>query len=233
VSRSAGLVVALDVPTAEEAVRLAGAVTPHVAGLQVGLPLLHGPGPGVVGAVAGFAPVLVDASLLGIASAVAAAARRLGEYGARWVTAHASGGGEMLEAAAQGLAQGAPGRPAGILAITVLTSLDGAALTATGLGASPGKLAARLAKVAAAAGVEGVICPTPELGVVAEVAPGLVRVTPGIRDPGSPPDDQRLVADAGEAARRGAEMIVVGRPVTAAPDPAAAAARLGAVLEGR
>jgi orotidine-5'-phosphate decarboxylase len=226
-------VVALDVPTAEDAVRLAGAVAPHAAALQVGLPLLHGPGPGVVGAVARFAPVLVDASLLGIPSAVAAAARRLGEYGARWVTAHALGGGEMLEAAAQGLAQGARGRPAGVLAITVLTSLDAAALAATGLGGSPGKLAARTARLAAAAGAEGVVCPVAELGVVADVVPGLLRVTPGIRDAQASRDDHRVVADAAEAARRGAALVVVGRPIAAASDPAAAAARFGVALDSR
>jgi orotidine-5'-phosphate decarboxylase len=229
----AGLVVALDVRHAADAVRIATQVAPHAAAFQVGLGLLHGPGAAVTGAIAPLGPVLVDASLHGIPSAVAAAARRLGEYGARWVTAHALGGRDMLEAAAAGLAEGAAGRPAGILAITVLTSLDSAALAAAGLGGSPGKLAARLAKVADAARVEGVVCPVPQLGVVAEVAPRLLRVTPGIRPGGGVGDDQRAAADAGEAARRGANLVVVGRPVVQAADPAEAAAALSAALSAR
>lgn len=227
------LVVALDVRSAQDAVRLAAAVAPHCAGLQVSLGLLHGPGPGVVGALARIGPVLADAALHGIPSAVEAAARRLGEYGARWVTAHALGGRAMLEAAAEGLAAGAGGRPAGILAITVLTSLDEAALAAAGLGGSPGKLTARLAKVAAAAGVEGVMCPVSQLGVAAEVAPGLVRVAPGIRRDGAEPDDHRAAADAGEARRRGADLVVVGRPVVNASDPGAAAAAFADALVAR
>jgi orotidine-5'-phosphate decarboxylase len=87
------LLVALDVRSAEEAVRLARALAGKVAGFKVGLGLLHGPGPGLVGALARLGPVFADAKLHDIPSQVQAAARRLGEYGARWVTAHASGGG--------------------------------------------------------------------------------------------------------------------------------------------
>ncbi len=233
VHRSGRLIVSLDVRHAEDALRIAGAVAPHAAGLQVGLGLLHGPGPGVVGAVARLAPVLVDASLHGIPSAVAAAARRLGEYGARWVTAHALGGVEMLEAAVRGLAEGAGGRRAGVLAITLLTSLDQAGLAAAGLGGSQGKVVSRLTRMAAAARAEGVVCPVSELGVAGDVAPGLLRVAPGIRAGGADRQDQRLVADAGEAVCRGADLVVVGRPVVDAEDPAGAAAELAAAVDGR
>jgi orotidine-5'-phosphate decarboxylase len=222
------LVVALDVAAAEEAVRLARAVAPHVAGLQVGLEILHGPGPAVVGAVARLAPVLVDASLLGSLSSVAASARRLGEYGARWVTVHALGGTAMLEAAAEGLREGARGRPAGILAITVLPNGDAAALAAAGFPGSRGKMVARLTKMAASAGVEGVVCPATELGVVAGLAPGVLKVSPVSRD--AEPD---VPAEARQAVRGGADLVVVGRPVLAAAEPADAAAGLEALLGGR
>jgi len=223
------IIVALDLRTAEEAVRLARALADYVAGFKVGLGLLHGPGPGLVGTLARLGPVLADAKLHDIPSQVRAAARRLGEYGARWVTAHASGGVEMLQAATEGLAAGAGGRESGVLAVTVLTSIDAPAASAL-FGRSPGDLTSRLAKRAAEAGVEGVVCSPKELGVVAQVAPGLLRVTPGIRPEGSPAGDQRRTATPAEARARGADFLVVGRPITADPDPVAAARRLHSAL---
>lgn len=219
------VIVALDLRTAEDAVRLARLLAGKVAGFKVGLGLLHGPGPGVVGAVARLGPVFADAKLHDIPSQVQAAARRLGEYGARWVTAHASGGIEMLQAASAGLTAGAGGRDCGVLAVTVLTSIDEAASTAL-FGRTPGELTSRLAKRAAEAGVEGVVCSPKELRVVADVAPGLLRVTPGIRPSGTATHDQRRTATPAEAVARGADLLVVGRPITAAPDPVEAVARL-------
>lgn len=215
------ILAALDTTTAEEAVRLARLLADHVAGFKVGLGLLHGPGPAVVGAVARIAPVFADAKLHDIPSQTERAARRLAEYGARWVSAHASGGRAMLEAVAAGLEAGSRGGPAGVLAITVLTSLD-APQTAAAFGRTPGELVARLARLAAESGVEGVVCSPKELGVVAEVAGGLLRVTPGIRPGGDAGDDQRRVATPAEALARGADLLVIGRPITAAPDPVAA-----------
>jgi len=223
------IIVALDLRTAEEAVRLARALADVVAGFKVGLGLLYGPGPGLVGALARIGPVLADAKLHDIPSQVQAAARRLGEYGARWVTAHASGGVDMLRAATDGLLAGAGGGQAGVLAVTVLTSIDASAASAL-FGRTPGQLTSGLAKKAAEAGVEGVVCSPKELGVVADVAPGLLRVTPGIRPEGSAADDQRRTATPAEARARGADLLVVGRPITAAPDPVAAAQRLHAAL---
>jgi orotidine-5'-phosphate decarboxylase len=223
------LLVALDVRSAEEAVRLARVLAGKVAGFKVGLGLLHGPGPGLVGALARLGPVFADAKLHDIPSQVQAAARRLGEYGARWVTAHASGGVEMLQAAAEGLTAGSVGREAGILAVTVLTSIDEAASSAL-FGRTPGQLTSRLAKAAAEAGVEGVVCSPKELGVVVDVAPALRRVVPGIRPAGMAAHDQRRTATPAEAMARGADLLVVGRPIIAAPDPVEAVARLHAEL---
>lgn len=224
------ILVALDVQTAEEAVRLAQEVEPHVGGFKVGLELLMGPGPGVIGAVARLGkPVFVDAKLHDIPSTVRQAARQLGLAGARWVTAHAAGGRAMLAAAVEGLADGAGAREAGILAITVLTSLDQDALGPTGVTQSVGKLTAKRAGLAESAGCEGVVSSVKELGVIAEVAPGLVRVTPAIRPAAAPSDDQARVATPGQALAKGADFLVIGRPITRAPDPGEAAA---AILAG-
>lgn len=225
------VMVALDVKTAEEAVRLASKLRDHVGAYKIGLGLLHGPGPGLIGALADLGrPVFADAKLHDIPSQVERAARRLGEHGARWVTAHISGTRAMLDAAVSGVRQGNPA--AGILGVSVLTSLDSAALASVGIATTPGKLVSKMARVAADAGCEGVVCSPKELGVVASVAPELVKVTPGIRPAGSAPDDQSRIATPLEALERGATYLVIGRPITAAPDPVAAAARIAEQISG-
>lgn len=226
------VLVALDLPTAEEAVRMARSLAPHVGGFKVGLELLMGPGPAVVAAVAELGkPVFCDAKLHDIPNTVEHAARQVGRLGARWLTVHAGGGEAMLRAAVEGLASA--GNEAGILAVTVLTSLDAAALSSTGVTGSPGKQVARLARLAASAGVEGVVCSVKELGDVAQVAPDLVKVTPGVRPPGADAGDQARVATPQEAMARGADLLVIGRPITRAPDPVAAAAAIAAELMSR
>jgi orotidine-5'-phosphate decarboxylase len=226
------LLVALDFATAEEAVRAAKLLAPLVGGFKVGLELLLGPGPGTVAAVRELgAPVFVDAKLHDIPRTVERAARQLGGLGARWVTVHGSGGVEMMKAAAAGLAEGAGGRDAGVLAVTVLTSMEAAQLTAVGIAGSPGKQTARLARLAALAGAEGVVCAVRELGDVGQVAPRLLKVTPGIRPEGVTSDDQARVSTPAEAVRRGADLIVVGRPITRAKDPLAAAKAIIEQLE--
>lgn len=228
---TAPILVALDVPTAAEAVRLARAVAPHVAGVKVGLELLMGPGPAVITALTDDGlDVFADAKLHDIPTTVRRSAAQLGRMGARWVTVHAGGGRVMLEAAVEGLAEGAGGREAGILAVTVLTSMDDAGLVETGVRESAGKQTSRLARLADAAGVEGVICSVKELGVVAEVAPRLVKVTPGIRLPDGDLDDQARVSTPEDAIARGADLLVIGRPITKAPNPAAAAEAIAARL---
>ncbi len=221
------IIVALDVPTAEGAVRLARQVQPYVGGFKLGLELLMGPGPAVIGVFEQLGlPVFADAKLHDIPTTVERAAAALGAMGARWITAHAGGGRVMLEAANRGLQEGAAGRPAGVLAVTVLTRLAGAELADTGVQGTVGRQVGRLARLAAAAGCEGVVCSPGELGTVAEVAGGLLRVTPGIRPAGSDPVDQQRVATAAEALGHGADLLVVGRPITRASRPDQAAARM-------
>ncbi len=218
------ILVALDVATAEEAVRLAKQLRDHVGGFKVGLELITGPGAVIIGLIGDLGvPVFADVKLHDIPNTVERSARQLGRLGARWVTVHASGGTPMLEAAVEGLATGAGAADSGILAVTVMTSLDDATLAAVGVNGTVGRHTSRLTQLADAAGCEGVICSVPQLGVVSEVAPNLLRVTPGIRVAGDNHDDQLQVATPTEARRRGADWLVIGRSITRAKDPVAAA----------
>lgn len=221
------VIAALDFSEARAAIEVAEVLRPYVGGFKVGLELLTGPGPAVVAAVRDLGlPVFVDAKLHDIPTTVGRAARNLGTLGARWVTAHGVGGEAMLRAAAEGLAEGAGGHAAGVLVITVLTSLTAPDLASTGVAGTPGRQVARIAKLAASTGMEGVVCSVKELGDVAQVAPRLTKVTPGIRPGGSDTDDQARSATPEEAVARGADWMVVGRAITRAYDPAAAAAAL-------
>ncbi len=223
-------IVALDLASAEEAVRLAKKVEPHVGAFKVGLGLLHGAGPGIAAALVDLGkPVFADAKLHDIPTQVAGAARSLGRLGVRWVTAHVAGGEPMLRAAGEALGESSGGY-AGILGVTVLTSLDQDDLGAVGIGSSPGKLVSKMSRLAAEAGCEGVVCSPQELTVVGSVAPGLLRVTPGVRPHGHEAGDQRRVMTPAEAVGRGADWLVIGRPITAAADPVAAAAEIAASL---
>lgn len=220
------VIVALDMSTAEEAVLMAKTVAPSVGAFKIGLGLLHGPGPGTIDALVRVGrPILVDAKLHDIPSQVGAAAERLAKHGARWVTAHVSGGIDMLEAAIEGLDRGASGAEAGILGVSVLTSLDKTDLERVGIRRTPGQLVGKMAKLAARVGCEGLVCSPLELNVVAQAAPSLIRVTPGIR-PVERDDDQTRTATPREAIDRGATMLVIGRPITRASDPARAAAEI-------
>ena len=226
------IIVALDMKTASDAVDMAERVADHVGGFKIGLGLLHGPGPGTIDALVRLGkPVFADAKLHDIPSQVEAAAYRLGTHGARWVTAHVSGGHDMLAAAVSGLARGSGAAESGILGVTVLTSLGGPDLERICIQRTPGQLVGKMAKVAAAAGCEGVVCSPEEINVVKQSSPDLVRVTPGIRDTPTG-DDQTRVASAPEAISRGADLLVIGRPITRAEDPVAAASRLAESIAG-
>ncbi len=226
------IIVALDMESAETAVRLAKKIEPHVGAYKVGLGLLHGAGPGVVSALVDLGrPVFADAKLHDIPTQVETAAQQLGRLGVRWVTAHISGGDAMLRAAVSGLAETSSGH-AKVLGVSVLTSLGESDLNAVGIASTPGKLVSKMARVAEAAGCDGVVCYPQELTVVSSVAPSLVKVTPGVRPAGSSLTDQRRVMTPSEAIERGADWLVVGRPITRAADPVAAAAEITAMITG-
>jgi orotidine-5'-phosphate decarboxylase len=212
------IAVALDVPTLDEAEALAAALAGHVAVFKVGLELFSGHGPEAVRRIRAHGPVFLDLKLHDIPTTVGRAARRLADLGIDLLTVHATGGPAMVEAAVDGL--GAGGR---VLAVTVLTSLAPADLDAVGL-PSADRSVPRLAALATAAGAGGIVCAAPDLGRLRGVVPeGTALVTPGIRPAGAATDDQARVATPGGAVADGATLLVVGRPITRADDPAAAA----------
>lgn len=225
------IIVAIDTPDRAGALAIAEVTTHAVGAFKVGLGLLHGPGPSLIGELAARGrPVFADAKLHDIPTQVERAARALGAAGARWVTVHASGGREMIESAVHGMADGSGGS-GGVLAVSVLTSLDHASLAEVGIQAEPAHLVPRMATLAELAGAEGMVCSPLEIGLVARAAPRLKVVTPGIRPAGFGAGDQRRVATPQEALAAGATWLVIGRPITAAADPGEAAVRIAAQLK--
>lgn len=228
------VLVALDLPNASDAARMARLVAPHVGGFKVGLELLMAEGPSVIDEICEMGrPVFVDAKLHDIPNTVHKSARAIAARGARWVTVHAAGGTSMIEMAAQGLDEGSGGS-AGVLAVTVLTSLDDSALAETGVDGGVEAQVESLARLAAQGGAEGVICSPHEAQTVKAVSGRLLAVTPGIRPRGDSHDDQARVATPAEALESGADLLVIGRAITGAGDPASAAAAIeSSILEVR
>ena len=221
------ILVALDVPSLTQAESMARSLKGQVGGYKVGLELLMGEGPESVSRIAKIGlPVFADAKLLDIPNTAERAARQLAAHGARWVTAHASGGSQMIEAVASGLIAGSEDGRAGVLGVTVLTSLDQSDLAALGVSDSVQNHSVELARLARNAGAEGVICSPLEVGTLKVLFPEFLAVTPGIRPAGSDKGDQKRTATPVEALRAGADFIVVGRAITGASDPVASAASI-------
>jgi orotidine-5'-phosphate decarboxylase len=218
---------ALDFAAWEQAEPFARAIAPAVGMLKVGLELFVAEGPAVVRAAAALGrPVFLDLKLHDIPNTVEGAARSAAATGASLLTVHASGGAEMIRAAVRG----AGGRLR-VLAVTVLTSIDSAALETIGLAGPPEAAVVRLARLAAGAGAGGLVCSPHEVAQVrAAVGPGPLLVVPGVRPPGAAKGDQARVATPAEAVRAGADVIVVGRPLRDAADPVAAARDIAASL---
>jgi orotidine-5'-phosphate decarboxylase len=195
--------------------------------LKVGLELFAGEGPAAVRAAAALGrPVFLDLKLHDIPNTVEGAARSAASSGASLLTVHAVGGEAMIRAAV-----GAAGGRLRILAVTVLTSLDDAALVAVGLAGPTEVAVVRLAKLAVGGGAHGIVCSPHEVAAVrAAVGPVPLLVVPGVRPPGAARGDQARVATPAEAVRAGADVLVLGRPLRDAPDPAAAAREIAATL---
>jgi orotidine-5'-phosphate decarboxylase len=191
--------------------------------LKVGLELFAAEGPAAVRAVAALGrPVFLDLKLHDIPNTVEGAARSAAASGARLLTVHAAGGPAMVRAAVRGAGPGVR-----VLAVTVLTSLDAAALDEVGLAGPPGEAVLRLARLAVAAGAGGLVCSPQEVrSVRSAVGPGPLLVVPGVRPAGSAVGDQSRVATPAAAVADGADVIVVGRPLREGTDPAAAARRI-------
>jgi orotidine-5'-phosphate decarboxylase len=216
------LAVALDVPDGDAARHAATLLRGHVDIVKVGLELFIAAGPGLVGELAdeGWA-VFLDLKLHDIPATVAGAVRSAAGLGAELLTLHTSGGRAMIEAAAA--ARGADGLPR-LLGVTVLTSLDDHQLGEVGFAGGAAAGVTRLAELARSAGCDGVVSSPQEVAAVKEACgEEFLAVTPGIRPPGAATDDQARIATPADAVAAGADVLVVGRPILKAPDPAAAA----------
>jgi orotidine-5'-phosphate decarboxylase len=229
---AARLIPALDTGDAARAGALAAALAPHCGVLKVGLELFCAAGPPAVAAMARHAPVFLDLKLHDIPNTVAGAIRSLLPLRPAMVTLHASGGPAMIAAARAEAGKAGAERPM-LLAVTVLTSMDAAALAATGVPDAPAEQVLRLARMAVEAGADGLVCSPQEAALLRRaLGPGPALVVPGVRPAGSAAGDQARTATPEEAVAAGADWLVVGRPITGAPDPAAAAAAIAASLPG-
>ena len=212
------LALALDVEDLDAASALAETLAGYFRVAKIGLELYTTAGPDAVKVIAGLGyDIFCDLKLHDIPNTVRRAAAAAGKLGVSYLTVHACGGSEMLVAAVEGLSEGSDGA-AGVLGVTVLTSEASAADTRD--------LVARRMEVASEAGCAGVVCAAPDLTATRRVCPWLIRAVPGVRLPGDSADDQRRVASPAQALASGADLLVVGRPVTRAEDPVQAAERL-------
>ena len=226
---AARLIVALDVPAAAGIGAIVDALPPEIRFYKVGLELFAAAGPRALDPLRDRAcSVFLDLKFHDIPRTVARAVRAAAGEGARLLTVHASGGRDMLRAAADAAREAGPARPA-LLAVTVLTSLDRSDLEAIGVSRDPADHVLALAELALSCGIDGLVCSPRELaGLRRRFGAAPLLVAPGIRPPGGEAGDQKRVATPAAAVADGATHLVVGRPILEAPDPAAAAR---AVLE--
>lgn len=229
------LIVALDSADAAAALALAARLDPRRCAVKVGKELFVAAGPQVVREIVarGF-NVFLDLKFHDIPNTVAGACAAAARLGAWMIDVHAAGGRAMLAAARKAIDDDArtTGRsPPLLVAVTVLTSLDAAALAETGVAEPPVRQALRLARLARECGLDGVVCSAQEAPELrAAFGTSFTLVTPGIRPAGAPSADQARVVTPADAVARGADYLVIGRPITAAPDPLAALAAIDASL---
>jgi orotidine-5'-phosphate decarboxylase len=223
------IIVALDTDSPESALSAVKALAGHVGMFKVGMELFPRGGPDLVRKIhdAG-ADVFLDLKFHDIPNTVAGAVRSAAALGVRFTTVHASGGRQMLASAAEA----AGGTGTTILAVTVLTSLDGSDLSEIGVPSSPADMVLRLAGMAMREGIGGYVCSAREVSAVRElVGNSAVLVTPGVRLQDDAALDQKRVVTPFDAMRNGADYLVVGRPITQAADPVAAAGRFAADMQ--
>lgn len=217
------LIVALDVPTAREAIDLVNRLEDTCHWFKIGMELYTAAGPAALEPlIARGHSVFLDLKFHDIPNTVAAAVRSAAALGVRMMTVHALGGPAMLAAAHQALNNIAD--PPDLLAVTVLTSMDSAQLKAIGTSRPPSKYVELLAHMGLAAGIRGFVCSAQEVASLRALAgPDARLVVPGIRPAGAGVGDQKRVATPADALRQGASYLVVGRPITQAPNPGEAA----------
>lgn len=219
------LIIALDVDTLEEAEILANKLYAHAGAFKVGLQLYNSAGPEALKKLKQKGvPVFVDLKLHDIPNTVAAAARVLTRYGASILNVHAAGGSAMMRAAAEAVRKEAAGNGIGrplITAVTVLTSIDQEMFNnEMGIPGPLQKQVTTWALLARASGLDGVVASPREITAIREACgPDFVIITPGVRPAGAAANDQKRTMTPAEAMKLGATYLVVGRPVTASPDP--------------
>lgn len=222
----APIAVAMDAPSLDVLAEWSAAVAPVVSTVKVGLEVFCRDGATAVqvardaAAEAGHPgiDVFLDLKLHDIPATVAGAARAVAPLAPSFLTVHAAGGAAMIAAAAEALPD------TRITAVTVLTSLDPADLDAVGLAGPPREAAVRLAVLAVSAGARAIVCSPQEVSAIrAQVPAETILITPGVRPAGASLDDQRRVATPEQAMADGADLLVIGRPITGAQDPRASA----------
>jgi len=222
----------VDLTVAQDLVRvLAG----EVGGFKIGKEFFTALGPEGVRTVLGSAPAFLDLKFHDIPNTVAGAIRAATRLGVRLVNVHASGGTAMMAAAATAAREAAAAAgitPPKVLGVTVLTSLDEADLEAVGQHGPAAVQVERLARLSQAAGLDGVVCSPREIALLRQACgTGFLLVVPGIRPDWAAKGDQKRVTTPAKACALGADYLVIGRPITAAPEPQAAARRIVAEIE--
>jgi orotidine-5'-phosphate decarboxylase len=227
------LAVALDFQTAREALDFVDRLEGSCRWMKVGLELYCASGNALIETLRNRGlEVFLDLKLHDIPNTVAGAIRSVANAGAGLLTVHAGGGEAMLRAAAQAAAEN-PASPR-LLAVTVLTSMDAAQMKGVGLNDTPSHQVLRLARLAAACGIEGLVCSSEETAAIRhELGRKSFLVVPGIRPTGSEVNDQKRIATPADAIERGASMLVVGRPITQSECPAKTARAILAEIAGK
>jgi orotidine-5'-phosphate decarboxylase len=222
--------VALDTPDLYRAVELAKSIKPYVGGLKVGLEFITANGPDGVCAIVNLGlPVFADVKFHDIPNTVAGASRAIASLGVAMFNIHVSGSVAMIRAAIQAAAE-SDARPR-VLGVTVLTSMEESDLEMVGQHPDMREQVLRLARLAKSTGLDGVVCSPHEIAAIREACgPDCLIVTPGIRPVGAHRGDQRRLTTPLEAMHAGADTLVIGRPITGASDPAAAARAIAAEI---
>jgi orotidine-5'-phosphate decarboxylase len=223
------IIVALDVPTTKEALRLISLLSDDVGLFKIGLQNYTAEGPALIRPISLLGPkVFLDLKLHDIPNTVARAVEAAGTLGVRMLTIHLSGGSEMVRAAVSARSAGML-----LLGVTVLTSSTDETLAETGIAGMARDHVLRLAQLGVANGIDGLVASPHEAGMLrSEFGDAIRIVTPGIRPAGSAADDQKRFATPREAIDSGADYLVIGRPITAAADPEAAVRAVAEELTG-
>lgn len=219
--------VAIDTPSLEQALVLCEQLRGGAGGVKLGLEFFSSCGPAGVERILELGvPVFLDLKLHDIPNTVAKAVAALAPLEPAVLTVHAAGGRAMLEAAKAAAAINTK-----VVAVTVLTSLDESDLQSIGVGGGPGAQVRRLAQLARSAGLDGIVCSGAEVAAAREAWPEGFFVVPGIRPAGGDTGDQKRVMTPRNALDAGASILVIGRPITGAHDPASALRDIGATLQ--